>query len=499
MTSAVVTTPQERGWSTPEWVMTGLLLAVFVLGVVSSTALPGAVQLTVVAGFLITSLLLPLAHRSRAGADLGAFLLVPTIISASQNLYLLPVASELGTSQFQVVIVLNFLFAVCMLAVTAAARPETRIQSATGADRRRLTTLVAWPLIALSAYGAFTVVLFDVEPTAALASYRNLVTPLLFTIIGLVAARSTGVRPYTVGLVALGVAVVLFGFVEDSVPGFWQNAGLEPLWNAKGLSVASSTGVPPNFYSSELIGDSPVRRMVSSFADPVHFGTFLFAAFMGAWYLRRRLLMVLFLVAAALAVSKGAFLSVLVFVAVWTWRAAPRWAFTAAVVAVAGAGVLFYGFSLDNSTGSTTTHVDGLLAAFTELPSHPLGRGLGNIGVLASLFHEGSESEIRETGLGMVIGQLGVVGLAAYIAFFTVLIRRAVRLPGRRSTFALALLLGFLANASFNEVAMSPNSAAPYFVLVGLLLGAPRPARVPDVDEPTTPKPLRPEELTPWN
>jgi hypothetical protein len=31
---------------------------------------------------------------------------------------------------------------------------------------------------------------------------------------------------------------------------------------------------------------------------------------------------------------------------------------------------------------------------------------------------------------------------------------------------------GFLLNAAFNEVALSPNSAAPYFIILGLVIGS---------------------------
>ena len=42
----------------------------------------------------------------------------------------------------------------------------------------------------------------------------------------------------------------------------------------------------------------------------------------------------------------------------------------------------------------------------------------------------------------------------------------------RDKTLAAGLLGGFLLNAAFNEVALSPNSAAPYFIILGLVIGS---------------------------
>ena len=70
--------------------------------------------------------------------------------------------------------------------------------------------------------------------------------------------------------------------------------------------------------------------------------------------------------------------------------------------------------------------------------------------------------------LHAVIGQLGVVGLGLYSAMVIYLVRRIVRLREYK-IFALSLLLGVFVNILFNEVALSPNSSAGYFLLIGVL------------------------------
>jgi len=468
--TAIAPASRDRARPVGELVVGLGLLGVFIAGTILSTVLPMAPQLAVVCTILLLVLVVPAAYQSRRGADMSIFLLAPTIISAFQNVYLLPVVGQLTGGQFQIVIVLNFVDAVVLLGVLAFVRPERRPHRSA---LDRLVRLVALLALVTTLYGLFSAVLFRADLTSALAAYRNLVTPMLFVLLGLVGARSTRARNYLGALCALGVVVVLFGFYELNAPSFWQNAGLTRLWDAKGIGTAASTGLPANFYSSEQFDDRPLRRMVGSFADPVNFGTFLFAAFVAAWVLRRWIVALLMLAAMALAVSKGGLLTVLVFAALWTRVYANRAVQVVAVVAVVVAGVVVYGYTLTNSTGSTEAHVGGFTAAFTELPGHPMGRGMGNVGVLASLFDDGSGSEVQESGLGVTIAQLGVVGVAVYGWFFVALVRGAARIADERLRLAaLALTVGFIANAAFNEVAMSPNSASPYFVAIGLCIGA---------------------------
>lgn len=449
------------------------LFVLFIGTVLASSELSAPLQLAVVGTALVLTLLVPAGYQIRRGASPVPFLLVPTIISATQNVYLLPIARDVDPSALQIVIILNFVDAVLLLGLLATVRPANGSlpADATAAGIARTIRIVALCAGAISLYGLFTAVVFRADMTSAMASYRNLVTPMLFLLLGLLASRTGRATAYCAGLVVLGVVVVLFGFFELGATDFWQRAGLEDLWAAKGISMAS-TGLPGNFYSSEQFDDLPVRRMVSSFADPVNFGTFLFAVFVAAWMLRQRLVALLFLAAAAYAVSKGALLGVLIFIALWTRVYANPLVQAIAIAGVVAGAVGFYGFAASNSTGSTDAHLDGFVAAFTELPGHPLGRGMGNVGVLAGLFDGGSDSEVRESGLGVVVSQLGVVGIAVYAVFFVTVIRAASRVADPRLRLgALGLAVAFLANAAFNEVAMSPNSAAPYFVIIGLVIG----------------------------
>lgn len=447
------------------------ILALAIVGVILGAEIGTTEAVFLGCGLLVLSLSAMLLGHLRARGDLAFFLLVPTIISAFQNAYLAPFAPEIPASTLQVVIVVNFLYSIAIYLLLAMLEGHNL-----PAHTRKLTRRVNLLLVLTIVYGFAVMLLFGVNLQAAIASARNIVSPLLFLLIGLYASQVTQLTRYLRYLVWLGVAAILFGFIEANTPGFWQGLGLQALWEKKGIDVIPGLGLPKNFFASEqLVPGEFIRRMAGPFADPVNFGTFLFAVFIAAWYVKSRVAQILAAVAIALAVSKGALLGVLTFVAVWTIKFRSRFEAFIAVSVVAAAGIYFFLFTQSSSTGSTAAHVGGLFAAFTEVVAHPLGRGFGGTGVLAGLFaDEGSESgsNILESGLGSVIGQLGVPGLLIYTVFFVSIIRAIRRLPGTRErVLGYSLTFAFIFNMAFNEVALSPNSCAPYFIALGLLIG----------------------------
>jgi hypothetical protein len=459
-------------------------VALVVVAVLASSGLSAGAQLLVVVTTVVVALLVPAAMQARRGADMTPFLLAPTVLSAFQNVYLLPVAPVIAPGAFPVIIITNFVVAVLLLGLFAVVRPVD------GTTTHPLARLTGICLGVLTVWGWGSALVFGADLNAALSSFRNIVTPLVFLLLGLLAARSTRARAYAAGLLVVAVLTIAFGFWELNAPSFWQDAGILELWHAKAIGIREGTGLPGNFYSSELIDGQQARRMVSSFADPVHFGTFLFSAFLAAVWLRRWIVAGLCIAAACFAISKGFLLSTLVLVAVWARVYANPVVQALAVIATVGAGAAFYVYASGNSTGSTDVHIDGFLAAFTELPRHPIGRGLGNSGVRARVLLGSDDSEVTESGIGLIVSQLGVIGAAAFAVFFIALLRAGAALRDRTARLvAVGLALAFLLNAAFNEVALSPNSAAPYFILIGLVIGADQLRR------PAGPEPTR---GTPW-
>ena len=448
-----------------------LVVAIGIAGIVLSIEVGSTVGIIATVGLMTGAMLiqvLPRLVKGKAG-DISFFLIVPTVVSAFQNVYLSFVSDEIDASDLQLVVIMNFLYSGALFLVLLGKKKPT-VDPGRIAFIRSVTTY----LVILVAYALVTMVIFRPELASALASARNIVAPFLFFLIGIHASAWARTNTYLRYLMWLGIAAVIFGLLEISVPHFWQGIGLADLWEKKGIPVNPETGIPSNFYSSEQFNGSLTRRMAGPFADPVNFGTFLFSVFMAAWFLKRRFSSLFVILGIALAVSKGAALGLLTFLALWTRYFTSRFNHVIAIAAVVVAALAFYVFSLGSSTGSTTAHINGLLAGFIELPQHPLGRGLGSTGVLAGLFSEGAESgsEIEESGLGMILGQLGVIGIGVYIAFFVKLGRYIFTIEDLRlRLLAGGLLGGFILNAAFNEVALSPNSAATYFVILGLVIG----------------------------
>ncbi|SNZ04795.1 hypothetical protein SAMN05421503_0766 [Terribacillus aidingensis] len=397
--------------------------------------------------------------------EFSFYITIPILISATQNLYLSFVSPYADASQIQLMVITNFLYSAILIGVIYIKTPYR--------FNKALYQKMLILFIVLVLYSLATIIIFNAHITSALASLRNVMTPMLFILIGLIASSNVILSRYLRYLSYIVIFVVIFGFAERFlIKDIWHIIHLPDLWTKKGLPLNAFTGLPGNFYSSEMVGGQQLRRMVSSFADPVNLGTFLFFGFMVAWYLRNKFLAILLIISIGLAVSKGAILGLLIFSVVWAYHKFSKAIFILVMIGTCAAGGAFVVYSMMNSTMSMLLHITGFFAAFPELVNHPLGRGLGNIGVLAGLYSSGAQTEITESGLGMIIGQLGILGLILYVYFFTFILKQSHTIQVRKDKILLqTLTLGILANITFNEVALSPNSSAVYFITIGIILG----------------------------
>lgn len=443
------------------------LFGVFLISVLTATiAFDSEVQLLLYLGvFLIYTVVVLLESFMVSRREYSLYLAIPVFISATQNLYLGIVAPYSTDLQIQMMVITNFLFSMAILLILLVRTPFRLNQS-----------LYKWNVVILTVlvlYSLGTMVLFHANVTSGIASLRNIITPPLFLIIGLMASSNLYLKRFLKYISYIALFVVLFGIVERYLlRDIWVYFNLADLWSKKGIPINPVTNLPANFYSSEMVNGQQLRRMVSSFADPVNLGTFLFFGFIAAWFLKKRILSVLLLASIFMAVSKGAMLGLLVFAVIWSYYKLSKTAFTAVLTGSGLVGVAFIVYSLTNSTMSMLAHVNGFTASLKEMVIHPLGRGLGNIGVLAGLYGTNAESDITETGLGMVIGQLGVIGFVLYIAFFIYAFKQCNRIQEKHEIIlAKSLLLSIILNITFNEVALSPNSSAVYFMAIGVLLG----------------------------
>lgn len=439
----------------------------YVLSIIAIILLPGMISMLFSLLFVLAAVCLGCASiriENRKAATV--ILLLPVMMSALQNIYLGLGANRLTPVCVQVLLSLHFLLfaGVVFLSMNVV---NQRVQ---------------WAFVSIAVLLLQSAVLFVVYPspfTSAVSSIRNILSCMLIFCFGIVLNRRIDKRTYYAWIRRVSWFVVLFGLFEWVVGlRVWETLNISKLWELKGIPL-NVGGIPPNWYSSEQINGSIVRRMVSSFADPVNLGTFLFAAFMIAWYRKERILTFFLALCALLTVSKGALLGFLVFIVIYVWQSKrfrvflPIMAFVSLAV-----GLVFIKYSLTSSSGSIIAHARGFVSAFGVLATHPLGLGVGNVGVLAGLFNESLlDSSVSETGVGMIIAQLGIVGIGVYVFFFLKLsaiprkwkMMDAIHELRRDRILYYTLLFSFIANALFNEVALSPNSCGLYFVELAFL------------------------------
>lgn len=394
--------------------------------------------------------------------EYSVYLFIPLVMSATQNILLGLFAHYCSKLQIQILLTVNVVWSVTLLAFLLATNKSCCHDDTVRKLFFLLTVVFLHAILSAAVLGANLLSLFS--------SLRNVVSPILFFLIGFLVAPRIRIQRLYLYLSLLGLFIIWFGIYERFVDlDLWRLLNIDVLWERKGLSNVGPGGLPGNFYSSEKIGGEQIRRMASSYGDPVNFGTNLFPVFLVAWISGRKGLLLLTLAAIFLAVSKGAFLGLLVFLVVFACQKLSRAATLFIGLCTLGFGIGFVIYSLTHSTMSLVAHVFGFLASLKELPDHPFGRGIGNIGVLASQFTEITGTEITESGLGAIIGQMGVVGLAVYAVFFGCIHRNLRLLSDANSRIAGYTLFFFIIlNIAFNEVALSPNSSAGVFMLLGL-------------------------------
>lgn len=401
--------------------------------------------------------------------ELSITICIPIILSAFQNIGLGIFAPALSKTEVQFLTILNFLYA---LIIFVALLPKYY-----GANiKHNKTNRKIWnTFILLIVYSLFSIILLSNRNVLSIvSSARNIFSMLLFYFIGVLVSDRLSLDRFEKLLLIIGLMVVCVGLYEIIFDqSMWRALNITELWTKKGISVQNS-GLPTNFYSSETINGHRIRRMTASFADPVNLGAYLFVIFMLAWFRKRKIYIWITLVAIALTVSKGAFLGILIFITIYAYYHYSKPVFIISLTLTIGAGMAFLLYASNTSANSVFLHISGLTAAFRSILRHPLGSGMGSNGVLARQFSSFSANrEITESGLGMIIGQLGIPGLLLYIVFFVSLVRFSKNIKDERSRILYStLLLSIIANMFFNEVALSPNSCAAYFLLIGFIVGS---------------------------
>ena len=425
----------------------------------------GPIALTV-SSFVLSLVVVFLVARARLCMKGGAeFLLAfPIFVSALQNVPLVLMANQLSVTTLQLALTYVFAYEL-VLFVTGLFFAKSISSNALYTGVMLLVLLI---IAALSLLAGRSTVSF----ASVIAALRNFVAPFLFLFAGLVFAKRASLKTLRRMIYVCAWIVILFGLYEAIIDrGVWTKLGISVLWPLKGIRVGYD-GLPLNFHSSEYIGGMQVLRMSSTFADPVNLGAFLFFVFVVAFEDKRRILSILLLVCCVLTISKAALLGLLIYAVVKSLLyKRNRIIGIVAIVGALAAGVGFVLYSFSHSTNSLGLHLQGFFGSFAVLRTHPFGTGIGSSGTLSVTLLGDSyvSGGTSESGLGIIVVQLGLFGFLLYVFFFLCLFfwRRKVNMA-----LYLTLLFAIVANIAFNEVALSPNSCGPYFLMMGFLLNS---------------------------
>ena len=447
-----------------------ILPAVMVSLTILARMVPNASLIAIIAIYVIAFIAMLVFtiydYIANCESDMSYALICPLSLSIFMNLFLSAIAPGLSSGIASVLLSSNILYSLVVSLVAVLCEY----------CRGELRGMAKGAWVALCILTGYAFVLFVMNPvtiTSFLSTFRNLITPFSFLLLGATLSKRVSLTAVCDLIVTFGLIVVAFGLFELFVfQSFWVDFNLEDLWRLKGIPI-SDIHLPVNFYSSERFAGVHVRRMTSLFADPVNLGTFLFSMFLVAWYRRRWIAAAIACVGCALAISKGALLGFLIWVFIYCLIKSDRiWVKRAALLFVVAAAAGFLIFSFANSTGSVAAHMRGAIGGVISIVRNPFGYGCGNVGVLAALANETAMRGAEESGFGVIAGEVGVVGVMLYSTMFAVGVRGFLAISDKNlRIMALTLLLSIFSNIMFNEVALSPNSCGIYFSLMGLVLG----------------------------
>jgi len=286
--------------------------------------------------------------------------------------------------------------------------------------------------------------------------------------------------------VGAGVVLSLFGLAELFLlrDPFWKKAGVIEFFAAKGTAVWTAASVKfYNWYTWDF--GFPLRRMISLILEPTTLaeflaGTTLLAAFSGFFHgLKRKAAVFLLLIGLVLSFGKGGWVIFMVGAFIILLKEHRTLAIIIGVLFLAF-GTLFIIYNIQ-SGGNIPIHVRGFYEGARYAVGHPLGSGLGSGGVFAALFGPKQRFQGKESTLGSMLVQTGLLGTIVYAAFFLLLIRQLFRIsavysartdgePIYRSARVLSgCLVGIFLVSFFSESAVGVIGTGIYLIIAGIL------------------------------
>lgn len=393
--------------------------------------------------------------------DLSMCIAVPIIITCFQNVLLGLIAYEISSLEMNFLIILNYWY-MCILFAIMLFRKKNNFA--------KKIMLLFFVLV------LYSLVMFVLNPTSVngfFASFRNVTGPIMFLLVGIIIGDRININLFSKIIFTVFLIVFIFGLYERFIDGdFWIRYNIGEIWNKKGIYINIFTNKPYNHYSAEMINGQPLRRMVSTFAEPVNLGTFYLFVTLLAWWYRKYCFMFMAMLGCLLTVSKGALMGILMFFVIWCYFRLEKNSFRC-ISFILIIGFLGVGYKINQMGDSMAVHIKGLLVSFESLYKNPIGIGLGNAGVYGNLFALSDKSEVQESGLGVIIAQLGIIGFGIYVLVFgniLSILKERSEVSKHNKIFIYSLVFDVIFLIIFSESVLSPNSCIIFMTTIGVIV-----------------------------
>ncbi len=302
--------------------------------------------------------------------------------------------------------------------------------------------------------------------------FRQLMTPVILILYGRCLNISQDEKvDFLKFIINMGVFQAIFGIVEEFILGdkFWLALNISSLFKAKGFSRWVIAGMPGNYYSADfysIIGRS-VRRLVGITTDPLLTAHFLAFCIVILLFLdvdkknEKIFKIVLLSIATFLTLSKGAILIVAISFLYKVWIKNRKVAIFLIVFAITG----LVGIIQSNILRTVSIHLAGLTTAAESISI--IGGGLGTSGNLASL--GGKSTTSGESFFGMILGQLGIIGLLLFIWMIKRMTKLLFAEKNKIYVYAIiAYIIAITIEAIVSESAINFVGSGVAFIALGI-------------------------------
>jgi hypothetical protein len=442
-------------------IRTGLYLSLCVIIIIASMLL----NLTNFFGAIIISLISLVCVHFSIKNDYDTFTAL-IIFIVTQNIMLIIFSNFINKTTFNILILTKELFVGLTIVI--------------GIYYKKLKKILLGDYIAivfLLVLGVYALISTQNLQTR-LVNFRQLSVPFLLYGFGRVIGynKEKLFKVYNIILI-IGTVLFIFGLIEYlSGDAFWVSLGIKNFTALKGFEKWSNNlGIPKNFYAWDIYELTKIlpRRMVSLLAEPISLGYYfnlclIILLYNPKIYTNKKITiaqLIIFLLGTVLTFTKGSFMFVGIIILGYIYyiKEMKKVTYiTTGITVFIGTAILVFG----RGVTSINNHLKGLMHNFENITF--FGKGLGYSGNYAKLYSKTKGLGAGESFIGTLAGQIGLLGMILFLAFFIYLIYVWIK-DGRKSLGLIVVsTITLLLQSFISESAISFIGTGIYFVLMGI-------------------------------